>query len=141
VSFVRSLALLLTLAGGLAACSAPAPEAPDREGIGVPPLTPVTLEIVRGLPLRERFRMGASGLAYGPMRGPLARALYADRREAAELDRLAATYARFTASYPERRLRLRFLGRGQAAAPAVERRRISEWALGIAAEAAGLAGA
>ncbi len=134
----RFLCAALPLALALTGCFGPTAEAPDKSSLGLAPLGETTIEILKGSPPSERIRLGPYGVAFGRPGGVVERALFADDSVREELSDLAETYGPF--DLPVGAARVRFRGRGGVSAPWVERRRVAEWALFVAAESTGLGG-
>lgn len=131
----RPLAAALLL---LAGCAIPEAEAPGGAGLGLAPADETTVEILAGVPLSERIRLGPYGAAFGRPGGAVSRALFDDDSVREELAALAAAHGPFDLAVGTSRVRFR--GRGSAPASGAERRRIAEWALFVAAEATGSGG-
>lgn len=126
------------LALALVGCVSPEAEAPGAAGLGLAPADETTVEILAGVPLSERIRLGPYGVAFGRPGGAVSRALFLDDSVREELAALAGLHGPFELSVGVSRVRFR--GRGPTPAPAAERRRIAEWVLFVAGEATGSAG-
>ncbi len=133
---ISGLAPLVALA--LSGCFGPAAEAPDNSGLGLAPAVDTTVEILAGVPLSERIRLGPYGVAFGRPGGGVERALFVDDGVREELSALASIHQPFDLAVGTSRVRFR--GRGALPAPGAERRRIAEWVLFVAAESAGFGG-
>lgn len=136
---LRALPLAaLPLALALSGCFGPVAEVPAHSSLGLAPAGETTVEILAGVPVSERIRVGQYGVAFGRPGGGVGRALFVDDSVREELAALAAIHGPF--ELPVGTARVRFRGRGALPAAPPERRRIAEWALFVAAESTGFAG-
>ncbi|HEV7672506.1 MAG TPA: hypothetical protein VGS22_28645 [Thermoanaerobaculia bacterium] len=136
---LRKLSLAAPLVAlALSGCFGAAAEAPDGPALGLAPVDGTMVEILAGTPVRERFRLGSYGVAFGPPRGVVERALFVDDAVRAELSGLVSAYGPFDLAVGTSRVRFR--GRGALPAPSPERRRIAEWTRFVAAQSTGFAG-
>ncbi len=132
----RSLELVLFLAPvAVLGCFGPTAGGKGSRTPGIAPLGEAAVEIRKGTPERERIRLAPRGIAYGRIGGAVERAVYSSDDVREELAALTGAYAPFNLVVGSSRIR--FLGRGAAEASPAERRRISEWALFLAAESSG----
>ncbi len=133
----RSALAALPVTFALSGCFGVGGEAPSSVPLGIAPLGEATVEILHGAPLLERIRLGPHGVAFGPPKGAVERALFADDGVREELSALVTTYAPFAIVVGANAVRFR--GQGSVSAPPYERRWIAEWARFVAMQSTGFA--